>query len=233
MVVLGIDPSLTNYGWALHDPEATPRCIERGRFQTSAKTLFIDRYIELRESLTQLILRTNPDKIGIEFPIFNDIFSEGMYGLFLYSCEAIRTLKKDVVFWSPLQVKSHARETLERPKAWVMQKPDMVEAAKKDVGGGGNWNHNEADAYLIARLSARFWLLQSESISAADLSLVEKKFFLDIKTYTRGKKAGKTELKGVFHREDERFFLWSKEAESDGTTQVSGSRGRDGETGES
>lgn len=212
MRVLGLDPSLTNFGWAIHDTEATgeARCPARGRFRTGSKMEFIERYIYMRESLRALIQEHEPDKIGIEFPVFNNLWSEGMYGLFLYSCEALKLEGQDVVFWSPMQAKAHARDTIKRPKGWKMMKPDMIEAAKEDAGGG-QWNHNEADAYLVGRLAARFWLLYEGLIQEDDLTERERKYFLEIKQYVRGKKAGKVVKKGLMYREDERFFIWSSE----------------------
>lgn len=211
MIVLGLDPSLTNFGWALHDTEAQPkfRCVKRGRFQTSSKDLYISRYIEMRESLRKLIQDTKPDRMGIEFPVFDNLYSEGMYGLFLYVSEAILLEKKDVVFWSPLQAKAHAREFLSRPKGWAMMKPDMVEAAKVDTASTQNWNHNEADAYLIAKLSGRFWQFLDGHLTRDNLTDTEKKFFTEVQTFVKGKKAGETIYKGVSFRENERFFLWS------------------------
>ena len=158
MRVLGLDPSLQAYGWALHDTSATGalRCVERGRYDTPADMTFVDRYVFMRDSLRALIQRLQPDKVGIESPFFGGSFSEGMYALFVYSNEALRLERKDVVFFSPGQGKAHARETIKRPATWKMLKTDMVEAAKTDTGGG-KWNHNEADAYLIARLAGRFW----------------------------------------------------------------------------
>lgn len=215
MRVLGIDPSLTAYGWAIHDTDApvgsTDRCLARGRFSTPAKTEFVDRYVMMRESLKSLIHRERPDFVGIEHPVFSALFSEGMYGLFLYSCEALKSSGCDVVFWSPLQVKAHARESLGRPAKWVMDKVDMVEASKHDAGPG-RWNHNEADAYLVARLSGRFWKLYGEAITPDDLTPVERKYFTEIHKFVRGKRAGREVRKGVMYREDERFFLWSQDA---------------------
>jgi hypothetical protein len=89
-----------------------------------------------------------------------------------------------------------------------MMKNDMVDAAKQDTGGG-RWNHNEADAYLVGRLAARFWQLHDDQIKERDLTPRERKMFLDIKRYVRGKKAGRVERKGVMYREDERYFMWS------------------------
>lgn len=212
MLVLGLDPSLTNFGWALHDDEfvGKGRCPARGRFQTPSKQVFIDRYVHMRDSLRDLIQTHKPDRIGIEYPVFNDLWSEGMYGLFLYSCEALRLEGADVVFFSPMQVKVHARLIAERPKGWKMRKADMCDAAKADTGGGGRWNHNEADAYLVARVSARFWRLYEGLIDEEDLTVPEKKQFMTIHTYQRGKKAGRTERRGILFRESERFFRWSE-----------------------
>jgi Holliday junction resolvasome RuvABC endonuclease subunit len=212
MKVLGIDPSLTNFGWAMHDtkaPVGTPdRCLSRGRFQTPASMEFVVRYMTQRDRLAALVREHKPDKVGIEFPIMDAMFSEGMYGLFLYSCEALRSEGCDVVFWSPLQVKAHARETLGRPKSWVMDKMDMVEAAKHDAGGK-TWNHNEADAYLVARLAGRFWNLHAGTITEDTLTPTERKYFTEIKQFVRGRKAGQEERRGVIYREDDRFFMWS------------------------
>lgn len=213
MICLGLDPSLTNFGWAVHDDGPSvgqrERCARRGRFQTSADTTFVDRYTAQRESLRNLIREVRPDRVGIEFPVFSSMYSEGMYGLFLYSCEALKTEGCDVVFWSPLQVKAHARESLGRPNGWVMDKKDMVDAAMKDAGGS-KWNHNEADAYLVARLSARFWHAYQEDVPEAAMTPVEAKYFTEVKKFARGKHAGQEKKTGVLYREDERFFMWSQ-----------------------
>lgn len=212
MRVLGLDPSLTAFGWALHDTEArgVKRCPVRGRFATSKKTLFVDRYVFMRESLRGLIQELKPDRVGIESPIFHNLFSEGMYGLFLYSNEALRLERMDVAFFAPDQVKAHAREAIARPKGWEMLKGDMVEAAKADTGGKGVWNHNEADAYLNGKLSGRFWKFFDGDLTEEDLTPVERHQFLKTHTFQRGKRAGETIKPGLLYREEERFFLWSK-----------------------
>lgn len=211
MLVLGIDPSLTNFGWALYDTEAPvgdpARCPARGRFSTPSDMEFVERYISQRESLRSLIQRVKPDKVGIEFPVFDQMYSEGMYGLFLYSCEALKLEKMDVVFWAPLQLKARAREFISRPPGWKMEKPDMVESAQ--VCTGIKMNHNEADAFFAGLLSASFWRFHGGEILESGLSPVEKKLFANVHTYTRGKKAGKTVKTGMIYREEERFFLWS------------------------
>lgn len=211
MRVLGIDPSLTAYGWAIHDnsfPVGDPRrCEARGRFSTKSKMEFVLRYMNMRESLRALIREHRPDRVGIEYPIMDALWSEGMYGLFLYSCEALRAERMDVVFWTPLQVKAHARESIDRPKGWQMDKTDMVEAAKADCCA--RMNHNEADAYLVGVLSGRFWNLLAGQVDEGGLTPTEARYFSKVHTYTRGAKQGKTVRTGMIYRENDRYFAWS------------------------
>jgi Holliday junction resolvasome RuvABC endonuclease subunit len=211
VIVLGLDPSLTNFGWCLHDTNATDRdtVVDRGRWQTPAKMEFIDRYMQMRSWLQDKIEESKPDFMGIEYPVFNDLWSEGMYGLFLYSCEAIKSRGMDVVFFSPGQIKAHARLFLRRPRGWKMDKPDMVEAAKK-AAGGGRWNHNEADAFWVARTAGRFWDYFTGELGEDGLTPIESKQFTEIHTFQRGKRAGETVKRGIVHRESERFFRWSR-----------------------
>ena len=217
MKVLGLDPSLTNFGWAILDTEISPggkgRLVEKGLWKTPSKMEFIERYLSQRQSLISLIEEKKPDYIGLEFPVFNNLWSEGMYGLFLFTCEALKQTNSNVVFWAPLQVKAHTRLLLDRPKGWKMDKKDMVEAAKLDANVG-RINHNEADAYHVARLASRFWQLYAGEIQEKDLNKVEKKYFLNVHTFKKGRKAGRTVKSGVMYREDERFFLWG--VKSDG-----------------
>ena len=210
--VLGLDPSLSNFGWAIHQTSATGsfRCVARGRYSTPANMVFVDRYIFMRESLRELIRLHNPDKVGIESPFFGGSYSEGMYGLFLYSNEALKLERRDVVFFSPLQVKAHARESLKRPAKWEMKKPDMVAAMKADLGVPTAINHNEADAYLVGRLAGRFWLYFEGHLPEDELTSVEMDLFTRTHTFQRGKHAGQTEKTGLIYREEDRFFRWSE-----------------------
>jgi len=215
VLVLGLDPSLRQFGWAIHETSAdgSGRCVDRGRFKTSSKMLFIDRYCQLRESLRDLLRRSSIVRVGLEFPVFNDLWSEGMYGLFLFCCEALREERRDVVFLSPMQTKAHARLFLGRPKGWKMMKGDMVEAAKVHAGASERWNHNEADAYWAAAVAGRFFHLHDGDLLLTELTDLERKQFTEIHTFSKGRKAGTTVKRGILWREDERFFLWSQEGD--------------------
>lgn len=212
MLVLGADPSFTNFGWALHDTEGVglSRCLERGRFRTPAKAIFVDRHEEIQDGLKTLILRLGVQKIGLESPFFGGSYSEGMYALFVGVCGVLKSCKTDVVLFSPGQIKAEARNVIPRPPKWKMNKPDMVEAAKTDTGFKGRWKHDEADAYWAAVLAGRFWKFFEGGLDMKDLKENERKLFAEIHTYVRGKNAGKTVEKGLLFREDDRFFQWSK-----------------------
>ena len=92
-MILGLDPSIRNFGWTLIRDDG--HFLDKGTMKTEAKTMFVERYITLREGLREIVQQVRADhpeetlRVGIESPIFNYLFSEGMYGLFLYSNEAL------------------------------------------------------------------------------------------------------------------------------------------------
>ena len=215
-MILGLDPSLRNFGWVLMEDDGS--FLDKGMMSTEASMVFVTRYIFLRDGLRQVVQKVRadyPDKtlrVGIESPIFNDLYSEGMYGLFLYSNEALMLEGCDTVYLTPNQVKAHAHDFLNRPKGWKMLKADMVEGAKQATEGQGatKWNHHQADAYWVGRIAGRFWQLIEGKIERTDLSELEKKHFTDFEKYIVGKKAGMVKRKGITYKENDRFFRWSE-----------------------
>ncbi len=210
-MILGLDPSLRAFGWTLIDENLS--IVDKGLFSTEADVIFVDRYIYLREQLRTLIQsckeKTDHLQVGIESPIFNDLYSEGMYGLFLYSNEALKLEKMDVVFLTPNQVKAHAHEFLGRPKGWKMQKADMVEACKKANPHVKSINHHQSDAYWVGRIASRFWDAMDGRVEIDALSDLEKKHFTDVDLYIKGAKEGRVKRQGISHKGDDRWFRWS------------------------
>lgn len=165
--------------------------------------------MELRDLVARLLQEhPNIEGVGVESPPFGELWSEGLYGLFLYVNEALYVARKDVVFFDPVTLKSLTKLDPKVVKG-RMTKADMVAAAKADTGIKGRFNHNEADAYHLARFSARFWDFLYERITEDDLTPSELHTFARTHTYVRGKKAGQTERKGTVYRENDRFFLYS------------------------
>lgn len=214
-MILGLDPSLRNFGWVLMTDDG--QYLDKGMMGTTAEMMFVDRYICLREGLREVVQKIKVERpgetlrVGIESPIFNDLYSEGMYGLFLYSNEALMLERVDTVYLTPNQVKAHAHAFLNRPKGWKMQKGDMVEAAKSATEGQGakRWNHHQADAYWVGRTAGRFWQLVYDEIEDHELSELEVKQFTSLEKYLKGKKAGRIKRMGITHKENDRYFRWS------------------------
>lgn len=211
MISLGLDPSMTAFGWCVHDSSQVgpARVVARGRFATSAKDVFVKRYKELRQLVGDLIDRfPQVEGIGVESPAFGEYWSEGMYALFVHTNEAIYDRRKDVVYFDPLTLKALVKQDPSVRKG-KMFKGDMVDAAKADTGFKGRFNHNEADAYHVARFAARFWELDRGLIRESDLTPSEHHTFLRTHTYKRGKRAGETVRDGTMFRENDRFYRFS------------------------
>jgi Holliday junction resolvasome RuvABC endonuclease subunit len=211
MITLGVDPSLTGLGWCVHDGSVSGerRVIAKGAFKTSPERIFYWRFMFLRDAVLK-ILDAYPavQAVGVESPPFGESYSEGLFGLFLYVNEAVMLRRKDVVYFDPLRVKLLAKMDSEVRRG-AMDKGDMVDAAKQDTGVK-RWNHNEADAYIIARSAARFWDLHAKVISPSDLTPAEERVFRSTHTFSRGPKAGKTQERGVMFKEGNRFYRFSQ-----------------------
>jgi Holliday junction resolvasome RuvABC endonuclease subunit len=211
MISLGLDPSLTGYGWCVHDSTKVgpARIVAKGQFKTSAREIFVRRYKNLRESVRELLnTYAQIECVGVESVTFGNTWSEGAYALFVMTNEAVYDCKKDVIYFDPLTVKLLAKQDPKVRKG-TMFKSDMVTAAKEDTGIKGRFNHNEADAYHIARFAARFWELDNGTLTEADLTPSEQHAFLKTHTYKRGKRAGETVRLGAAFKEGMRFFRFS------------------------
>jgi hypothetical protein len=196
----------------VHDSQAVgiARIVAKGKFVSSPKTLWVKRYIDMRESVRSLLRRyLLIEAVGVEAPPFGELWSEGLYGLFLMVNEAIWSERKDVVFFDPGTVKMLTKEdpTIRKGK---MFKSDMVEAVRVDTGLRGRLDHNEADAYHIARYAARFWMLLRGVITEADLTPSEYRAFAKIHTFQRGPRAGQEVKLGAIYKENHRFFRFSQ-----------------------
>ncbi len=213
MLSLGLDPSLTGFGWCVHNSSevGSARIVARGRISTGPKDIFVLRYMALRECLIK-ILREFPEVrcVGVESPTYGAQWSEGAYGLFVYVNEAVFLERRDVVYFDPGTVKMLAKEDPSVRKG-KMFKSDMIAAARIDCGGfKGRMSHDEADAYHVARFAARFWQLLEGTITVSDLTPSEYQSFAWVQTITRGKRAGETLKKGAIYKEKQRFHRFSR-----------------------
>jgi hypothetical protein len=208
MITLGIDPSLTGFGWCVHDSDALgeKRILDSGVISTPSSEVFVSRYIRIKAALIYLVSQYPIAGIGVESPPYGELWSEGLYALFVYVNEAIYLSRKNVVYFDPSTVKMLAKMD-PKIRRGTMDKLDMVEAARAEVGK--RLNHNVADAYIIGRSAARFWEFELGLLSEEELTPAEQRSFYRVHTFTRGKRAGTTVKGGLVFREDDRFFKFS------------------------
>ena len=210
MITLGLDPSLTGFGWCIFDSRRVgpARVIAKGRWSTSSDEIFIARYVSLREEVQRLLNRyLVVEAVGVESPPYGELWSEGLYALFTHVNEAIWRCRKDVVYFDPGTVKMLAKEDPALRKG-KMFKSDMVDAAKMDTAIA-RWNSDEADAYHVSKSTARFWLFYHGKLKLSDLTPSEYQAFAKIHTFTRGKRKGQTVKQGAVFKENHRFFRFS------------------------
>lgn len=211
MLSIGLDPSLTGFGWCVHRSDCCGpgRVVAKGEFSTASSDLYILRYTFLRDSLNALF-REYPDVlyVGYETPPFGEQWSEGLYGLFLFASEAIHASRRNVVFFDPQRVKLLARMD-SSVRRGTMDKSAMIEAARADTSIS-KWTHNEADAYIIARSAARFWGFLSGVVPEEGLTPSERQCFVGSPAKP-GKKSS-----GLVSKADIRFFKFAEEVTADG-----------------
>jgi Holliday junction resolvasome RuvABC endonuclease subunit len=210
LITLGLDPSLTGFGWCVHrsDVVGSGRVVAKGTFRTPSKRVFIWRYMFMRSAVSQLLCKfPQVEAVGVESPPFGELWSEGLYGLFLYVNEALFTRRMDVVYFDPARVKLLAKMDPSIRRG-TMEKRDMVEASKADTGIK-RWNHNEADAFIIARSTARFWEFLNGLLGEEELTPSERQVFARTHTIVRGPRAGRTIKSGLAFKEDDRYFRFS------------------------
>ena len=83
MITLGLDPSLTGYGWCIHDSDASnkSRRIASGRESTKTNMVPVSRFIQFRKMVSSLIHKYNPSHVGIESPAYDGPFQVIHHGL--------------------------------------------------------------------------------------------------------------------------------------------------------
>jgi Holliday junction resolvasome RuvABC endonuclease subunit len=211
MITLGFDPSFTGYGWCVHDSEARgeARVVAKGVWKTTPRTVFVRRYMDFRSLITaKLVEFPQIEAVGIESPVFGEQWSSGAYALFVYTNEVVYTRHKDVVYFDPGTVKMLAKID-PKVRRGKMFKTDMVNTAREDTDIK-RWNHNEADAYHVARFTARFFLRLADKLTDEDLSPAEYQSFSKVHTFKKGERAGQIVRLGAIFKENSRFFRFSQ-----------------------
>lgn len=207
MKILGVDPSLTNLGYVVLEDG---KILERGRFQTETSDgLNLQRYVLQASSVAKLVRKYDIKYLATEAPFFSAFSTELLFALQSILHLTYWSLGLRVVLLAPLTVKSYACPKL-NPKDVL--KKDMVDSAKLDLKMGERERlaNDVADAYWIAKLGSRWWSYYNKNVTAEELTTRESEIFLAEHTYTKGKKKGVTERKGIVHRKNELYYLYDE-----------------------
>lgn len=212
MRILGLDPSLTAYGWAVHDDEKTgqKRRVASGHEGTLPSTVPVVRFMHFRALVASLLKQHSVNLVGIESPAYQaGPFQRIHFGLMMYSLEAVFERRLDCVLFDPATLKMLAKGDPSKRKG-AMSKMDMQRQVQLDTMDASPIDNNEADAYLVAKYSARFKRLRDGILPPDQLEPSERRVFIE--RTRRVKTIAGVVRKRVAHafRENSRFFSLSQ-----------------------
>jgi len=209
MLTMGIDPSLTGFGWAIHrsDAHGSVRLVDSGHMGTPTDMVPVMRFVVFRDLVDRVIKTHNPDAVGMESPAYDGPFQVIHHGLMLYAMEAVFYNRKDLVLFDPSTLKSLLRGLTGTPG--IISKLDVQRWVSLDTQNADFINHNQADAYAIAVSAARFFGVLDGHLSPEDLNTYEARIFISrVKTVKTLKGPREKNVSHAF-RENQRYFRFS------------------------
>ena len=212
MKTLGLDPSLSAYGWAIHDDEQTglKRRLASGHEGTLSTTVPVVRFMHMRALVASLLDRYQVDVVGIESPAYQGgPFQRIHFGLMMYSLEAIFERRLDCVLYDPSTLKLLAKKDPAKRKG-TMSKLDMQRAVQIDTMDISVIDNNEADAYMVAKFAARFTGLRLGTLDPTDLDPSERQVFLERSRRVKTMRGVVSKRVAHTFRENSRYFNFSQ-----------------------
>ncbi len=208
MIVLGIDPSLSAFGWAVHDTDSVgkQRRVDSGHISLPKDVVDVYKYTHIREVVNKIINEYGVCCCGIESPAYGgDPFQTTHHTLMIFSLESMFNNRKDCVLFDPSTVKFLSRtNSICGPR--VMDKSEMQRVCQIDTLDSSVIDNNEADAYMVAKHAGRFFSFKKSLIQVSDLNTAEKHVFIEKVKKSIG---GKKRKNGLIFKENANFFLYS------------------------
>ena len=218
MILLGLDPSLTNTGYCVLDTsrKIPDQVLEFGVIQSSESSLDFLRYEFIADSVRKLIKKYNIKRAGSESPIFGSQQSENLFALYSFIKKVFHQAKVDVVYFSPAQLKMLAKDDPENTTK--MGKTEMVDKMlerlnlKKASLFGQRITGDIADAYHVCANASCFWQYYDGILPESKLSPAQYKAFAYQHIFKQGIRKGLIDpkVRGIIHKENELFFCFSK-----------------------
>lgn len=198
---------MSNLGYVVLEDE---KILEKGRIQTDTTNgLDLQRYLIQANGVTSIVRKYEIKHVATEAPFFSSFSTELLFALQSVLHLAYWSLGLRVVCLAPLTVKGYACPHM---KAQDVKKPDMVNAARiaLKMRETERLANDVADAFWIAKLGSRWWGYYNKNVTAGELTEREHGIFLAEHTYTKGKKKGVTERKGIAYRKNELYYLYDE-----------------------
>ncbi len=208
MRALGLDPSLSAFGWCVYDSAAElrpRRLVASGHEGTLSDLVPVARFMHARSVVDSLLRRFDVDVVGIESPAFDGgPFTTTHYALMMFALEPIFERRKDCVLFDPTTLKLMSTGKSAASKA------DMQKAVQIDRMSTEMVQSDESDAYHVAKGAARFLMLWRGELSPEDLTEHEQRVFL--KRVKKPKKASRAPVRKMAHvfRQNSRFYEMSR-----------------------
>ncbi len=208
MRALGLDPSLSAFGWCVYDSRASSKpltLVASGHEGTLNDLVPVARFMHARSLVDSLLRRFHVDVVGIESPAFDGgPFSTSHFALMQFAMEPVFERRKDCVLFDPTTLKLLATGKSAACKS------DMQRAVQIHRMSTEMVQSDESDAFHVARFSARFLTLWKGELSPDDLTEHEQRVFL--KRAKKSAKAKHAPVRKVAHvfRQNSRFFEYSR-----------------------
>lgn len=211
MKTLGLDPSLTAFGWAIYDSNAVglARRVASGHEKTLPSQVSVTRYMHFRSLVCRLIKEYGPQRVSIESAVLDGSpFSPIHYGLVLFCLEAVFDARIDVVLFDPSTLKSLISGHLGAKRK--MFKSDMQNFVKLNTMDSNIIHDGEADAYCLAFEGDRFFNTISGNIDISKLNESEIRTFISKKKMVKTLKGKVARNTSHAFRENSRWYNFSK-----------------------
>jgi hypothetical protein len=135
MITLGLDPSLTSYGYCIYDDSKNDyhKLVVKGRWKTTVEKHDVIRYLSIRENLRNIIHDYKITNAAMETPPIGPTGAwsqEKLYALYIYNMEVMYTEKVDILLIAPTQLHLFAKVWGARTVEGDWFKSDMVNTAR-------------------------------------------------------------------------------------------------------
>lgn len=206
MRALGLDPSLSSFGWCVYDafaPSKPLTLVASGHEGTLSDLVPVARFVHARSMVDSLLRRFSVDVVGIESPAFDGgPFSTSHFALMQFAMEPVFERRKDCVLFDPTTLKLLATGKSNASKS-DMQRAVQIRRMSTDLV-----QSDESDAFHVSCFAAHFLMLWRGQLSPDDLTENEKRVFMQ-RTKPGRKGAPARKVAHVF-RQNSRFFEYSR-----------------------